>query len=366
MHPSPYKLTNFHLTNFHLPIRHVLTYVDIRRRCAVVTIPIKSRASLASLAFFLTRKKQDKDQRSAMSSEAIVRSSVSEEAVLDLLMGAGLGRAEATTLITTQPEQSSPTAGIITPTAEPVASQSALPSTAFEQSVVVTLERMSQRLDDLSAKVAATANGASPSPVPSTSSTASTPETRRLWADIPIDEVQDYTLPLPWAQEEDAAEEPTRPLIQVSEHTAKTLKAAFSRPLPNQARLQTRKPYPLPNSEVTKCPKLDPVAKQLLQKEPKQADASLAKLQALVLDVVAPLVHIMEGSQQGTLNTEQAAEASKSALSLLGNASAQISRERRKRVILCLNKKLHPLAEEEDMFEESAPLLLGKVFETKM
>ena len=286
--------------------------------------------------------------------------------MLDLLVGAGLGRAEAMTLIVTQPEQSSPTAGSITPTAEPLMSQSALPSMAFKQSVVATLERMSQRLDNLSAKVAAMAHRVSPSPVPLTSSTAPTPETRRLWADIPIDEVQAYTLPHPWAQEEDATEEPTQPLIQVSEHTAKALKAAFGRLLLNQARLQAKKPYPFPNSEVTQCPKLDPVAKQLLQKEPKQADASLAKLQALALDVVAPLVYIVEGSQQGTLHTEQAAEAAKSALSPLGNASAHISRERRKRVILRLNKKLHPLAEEEDIFEESAPLLLGKVFETKM
>ena len=52
---------------------------------------------------------------------------------------------------------------------------------------------------------------------------------------------------------------------------------------------------------------------------------------------------------------EQAAEAAKAALSLLGNATAQISRERRKKVILSLNKKVHPLAEDEDTFAEAAP-----------
>ena len=246
-----------------------------------------------------------------------------------------------------------------------MASQSALPSTAFEHSLVATLERMSQRLNNLSAKVATAANRALPSPVPSTSSTAPAPETRRSLADIPIDEVQDYTLPLPWTQE-DAVDEITWPLIQLSEYTAKALKAAFSRPLSNQAWLQARRPFPFPNCAVTKCPKLDPVAKQLLQREPKQADASLAKLQGLFLDGVAPLVHIVEGSQQGTLTTDQAAEAAKAPLTLLGNASAQLSRERRKKVISCLNKKVHPLAEEEDIFEEAAPLLLGKVVETKM
>lgn len=42
--------------------------------------------------------------------------------------------------------------------------------------------------------------------------------------------------------------------------------------------------------EVTKGLKLDPVAKQLLQKKQKQADASLVSLKTLVLDVVACIV----------------------------------------------------------------------------
>ena len=95
-------------------------------------------------------------------------------------------------------------------------------------------------------------------------------------------------------------------------------------------------------------------------------DASLAKLQTTVLDAVAPLVHIMNEAQQGTLSVEKMVEAAKTALSLLGNASTHVSRERRKKAILSLNKKLHPLVEEEDVFAEAAPLLLSKVFETKM
>ena len=101
--------------------------------------------------------------------------------------------------------------------------------------------------------------------------------------------------------------------------------------------------------EATRCPKLDPVAKQLFQREQKQADTSLAKLQTIVLDAVAPLVHIVNEAQQGTLSVEQMVEAAKTALSLLGNASAHVSRERRKKAILSLNKKLHPLVEEEDV-----------------
>ena len=50
----------------------------------------------------------------------------------------------------------------------------------------------------------------------------------------------------------------------------------------------------------------------------------------------------------------------------LGSASAQFSKERRKKAIKCLNKKVYPLAEDEEIFVGAAPLLLGKTIETKM
>ena len=143
--------------------------------------------------------------------------------------------------------------------------------------------------------------------------------TGRLWADVPVDEVLDYTAPLVW---DDDPEEAALPLRQVSEPTAKALKTAFGRPLTNQARLQLRKPYTFPNVDTTKCPKLDPAAKQLLGKEQKQADSALAKVQT-------PLVHLVEEASKGSLTGEQAAEVAKCSLTLLGNASAHISKERR-------------------------------------
>ena len=53
-------------------------------------------------------------------------------------------------------------------------------------------------------------------------------------------------------------------------------------------------------------------------------------------------------------------------MALLGNASTHISRERRRKVITGLKRKVHPLAKEEDIFVEAAPLLLGKAFEENM
>ena len=76
------------------------------------------------------------------------------------------------------------------------------------------------------------------------------------------------------------------------------------------------------------CPKLDRVLKQNLSKEVKEADVAAAKLQTLTLDMVATLVHILEEAQKGTLTVQSAAEAAKSALMLLGNASTHMTKER--------------------------------------
>ena len=234
--------------------------------------------------------------------------------------------------------------------------------------MMAAMECMSQRLDDLAVKVekpsgASTSHSTSTPRSAALSADSFRPTASRDWVDISVTErLTDYNTPLSW---EDDQEEAT-PLRRVSEDTGKILRSSFGRPLTNQARLTARKAYPFPDVETTRCPKLDPVAKQLLQREQKAADGAMAKLQTLLLDAVAPLVHIVEEAGKGSLSVQQAAEAAKSALSLLGNASAHMSRECRKRVITHLNKKVHPLADEEEIFVDAAPLLLGKVFELKM
>jgi len=79
------------------------------------------------------------------------------------------------------------------------------------------------------------------------------------------------------------------------------------------------------------------------------------------------MIFILEEAQKGTLTPQLAAEAAKAALMLLGNASAQMAKERRKKIIgKDLNKDLVSLAEDPEMFEEAAPLLFGASVETKM
>ena len=74
----------------------------------------------------------------------------------------------------------------------------------------------------------------------------------------------------------------------------------------------------------------------------------------------------MEEAQKGALTSQSAAEAAKAVLLLLGNASAQMAKERRKKVTKDLNKDLMSLAKDPEMFEEAAPLLFGAIFERKM
>ena len=54
------------------------------------------------------------------------------------------------------------------------------------------------------------------------------------------------------------------------------------------------------------------------------------------------------------------------AKALLGNASTQMTKERRRKAITAFNRKVHPLAEEEEIFQEAAPLLLAQVLESKV
>ena len=147
-----------------------------------------------------------------------------------------------------------------------------------------------------------------------------------------------------------------RPIISMSESTAKTMKSAFKKLLSNTARLQVRKVYSFPMWRDTKCPKLDHII-QNLTKDVKDADSNASSLQTLSFDAVAPLVFILEEAQKGTLTSQSAAGAAKAALLLLGNASAQVAKERRKKVTKNLNKNLMSLAKDSEMCDVLRRLL---------
>ncbi len=155
--------------------------------------------------------------------------------------------------------------------------------------------------------------------------------------------------------------EPPAALVDVSENTASLLKSAFGKPVPNQERQSLRKPFPAPRVDQTKCPKLD---RGNISKETKDRDNMLAKAQTLFLDAVSNLLEsALESANSGNLTPEASANA---ALALLGNASANLSKERRKLVVKDLNKDASSLAENDDLFKEAAPMLFGEGFEQKL
>ena len=57
-------------------------------------------------------------------------------------------------------------------------------------------------------------------------------------------------------------------------------------------------------------------------------ETDLARIQALVLDSVGPLVQALEGIRDGSLTFDDADHAVSSAIALLGNASSHISKLR--------------------------------------
>ena len=160
--------------------------------------------------------------------------------------------------------------------------------------------------------------------------------------------------------------------ITLSESNKSLLATSFSTTLSNSERRKVRNTFQTPGVVETRCPRLDPIFKSTSVKaEVKSADSELARLQAFVHDPVGPLtmvLHSMEDPQSSdeyTISVEEARDAVSGAIKLLGNASSQISRLRRKKILKAVNLSIQDLAEE-DLFSGSAPNLFGSGFERKM
>ena len=118
----------------------------------------------------------------------------------------------------------------------------------------------------------------------------------------------------------------------------------------------------MPKVDATECPKLDRVVKGSMSKDTKEADNTLAKLQTLLLDSVASLVHILKAAQGGNLTIDTSVKAAKLALRLVANASAHISKERRESSLKDLNRDLVTLMEDNERFADVVPMrCLGTV-----
>ena len=180
----------------------------------------------------------------------------------------------------------------------------------------------------------------------------------------PKDEAPDYEGAVFWHPEGDFdASEGEK--SKLSTTTAKIVEEAFSCSLPNDKRRNIKRKQPVPDTPYTKCPKLDNTVQSKLPKPAKDADRASARIQTLVLDAATSLINILESARKGTLNTKEAAESAQQALKLLGNASANISMDRRRKATQHLNAELTTLIDDEESFRDAAPMLFGKNFDQR-
>ena len=163
---------------------------------------------------------------------------------------------------------------------------------------------------------------------------------------------------IPWLPSDE--EEEDSQLAEVLPETHKLLTVACRRSVSNELRKRTQGRYKLPMVEVTKTPSLDPVIKTLATQRAKAVDKELAKLQTFVLDSLAPLTAILEYGYG--MSVEEVREASSTAVELLGNANAQISRLRRDKLVSSINKNFVPLEQEDSEFAAASPNLFGLAF----
>lgn len=147
-------------------------------------------------------------------------------------------------------------------------------------------------------------------------------------------------------------------VVPVTERTDKFLTELFSH------RFCIEK-YMLPKNEQTKAPFLDAMMGSQCSKTMKSSDRSISKLQGLILDAVGPLTQLLEvvNDEQPQVTMEQVGEAVETALSLLANASYQMSAMQQSKILEEYNKELLTFAAAKNCdWVSAAPYLFGPNF----
>ena len=180
----------------------------------------------------------------------------------------------------------------------------------------------------------------------------------RSWADVHPEETPAYDEEIHFPDE--GERDDAGPLTEVSEETERLLKTSCTRSVSNEVRRRTRSKYKLPKVEATRTPRLDHFMYTLAPQTAKAADREWSRIQTFVLDSLAPLTTILDNTDN--MSIEEIREASFTAVELIGNANAKISRLRREKIVSSINKSLVPLVKEDSDFSEVAPNLFGPEF----
>ena len=147
-----------------------------------------------------------------------------------------------------------------------------------------------------------------------------------MWEDRRHEDSESLPMPYwPPSEEEDEEGRGTIPAttIRLSEDNAKVVSAAFQKALSSEERKRLRKGFLCPEIPETRCPRLDPIFKATsLQKEVKTGDTEIARVQALMHDPVAPLIHLLHACNDfdTPISIDEAKEAVMVSIQLFGNA----------------------------------------------
>ena len=237
--------------------------------------------------------------------------------------------------------------------------------------IVMELRRLTssiQRIEDRVHRLESAGSRGS-SPAPKRRAPESRTSTPQIWADRDLNEGVGRSA-MEWSDDEDDGDHDPPVPATLSEDNLALLASSFTTTLSNATRRKVRDTFPLPELKETRCPRLDPIFKSSsVGAEVRAADSELARLQAFVLDPVGPLIRVLRATEDDPDNPgitmEEAKVAVADAVKLLGNASAQISRLRRRKILKAVNPEIQDLAEE-DIFGAAAPDLFGAGFEAKM
>ena len=156
-------------------------------------------------------------------------------------------------------------------------------------------------------------------------------------------------------------EPPAKRRCVPTKDTVKFLRSVVEKPLKNEKWKALANEFPLPSCDPAHPPKLDESIVCLIPKTARLYDQFLSKLQQFSMDAMGPLIYLQEQMEAKTqVEGDTLKAALRCSLTLLGNAAAHVSVERRKCIMKHLNSDLKPLAE--GPFPDRDPDLFGKSF----
>ena len=158
-----------------------------------------------------------------------------------------------------------------------------------------------------------------------------------LWVDIHPEETPDYDAEIRFPDESEGDD--AGPLTEVSKETEHLLKTLCMRSMSNEVRRRTQSKYKLLKVEAMRTPCLDHFMHTLAPQTAKVADREWSRIQTFVLDSLAPLTAILGNTDNMLI--EEIKEASFTAVELIGNVNAKISRLRREKIVSSIMVRSH-------------------------